>query len=86
MDPGELFLSDLIAGQHEQRTTDQNNDDGHNDPVDNDASVFSVKSFDEVSVRDIFGNIETCPRDVSGTTAINQLAENTAKSQDLLNQ
>ena len=83
MDPGKLFLSDLIAGQHEQHATDQNHDDGHNNPVDGDASVFSVTSVDEVSARDIFGNVEPCPGNVSGTTATNQLAENAANYQDL---
>ena len=85
MDPDKLFLSELIAGQHERHETDQNKDDGHNDPVDDDASVFSVKSVDEVSARDICGNMETCPSDVRGTTASNELAENAANSQDLPN-
>ena len=85
MDQGELFLSKLIAGQHERHETDQNEDNSHNDPVDNDVSVFSVKLVDEVSMRDIFGNMETCPSDGRGTTASNKLAENAANSQDLPN-
>ena len=83
MDPGEEFLSDLIAGQHDQHEPGRNNDDSHNDPVEDDASLFLVTSVDEVTPREIFGNDEACPDDVSGTTAANQLAENEVASENL---
>ena len=57
MDPGELFLSDLIAGQHEQHATDQNHDDGHNDPVDDDASVFTTEMIADAEESDASGNL-----------------------------
>ena len=83
MDLGEAFLSELITGQQEQHGTGGNEDDGHNDPVDNDASLFSVTSVDEVLARDIFGNLDDGPDDVSGSTAANQLAENEVEIENL---
>ena len=77
MDPGEGFLSDLIAGQYEQHKPGRNNDNGHNDPVDDDASLFLVTLIDEMAVRDIFGDVESCLDNVSGTTAANQLQKMT---------
>ena len=47
MDPGEAFLTDLIAGQHVQHVPAQNEDGSHNDVVDEDACLFSVASADE---------------------------------------
>ena len=49
MDPGEAFLTALIAGQHEEAGTDENDDDGENDPLDDDASQFSSTSVDDLS-------------------------------------
>ena len=83
MDLGEAFLSELITGQQEQHGTGGNEDDGHNDPVDNDASLFSVTSVDEVLARDIFGNLDDGPDDVSGSTAANQLTENEVEIENL---
>ena len=83
MDLGEAFLSELITGQQEQHGTGGNEDDGHNDPVDDDASLFSVTSVDEVLARNIFGNLDDDPDDVSGSTAANQLAENEAEIENL---
>ena len=76
MDPAEEFQSDLIAGQHEQHEPGQNDDDGHNDLVDHNASLFLVTLVNEVVARDIYGNLDDSPDDVSGTTAANRLAEN----------
>ena len=49
MDPGEAFLTALIAGQHEEAGTDENDDDIENDRLDNDASQFSSTSVDDLS-------------------------------------
>jgi len=73
----------LIAGQHEQHEPGQNDDDGHNDLVDHNASLFLVTLVNEVAARDIFGNVEACPDDGSGTAATNRLAENDLTYGDL---
>jgi len=57
LDPGEEFPSNLIAGQHERHAPGQNNDDGHDDPVGEDAILFTTTSVNEAAARDIFGNI-----------------------------
>ena len=75
MDPSKVFLSNLIAGHHEQHEPDRNDND--------DASVFLVTSADEVSARDIFWNDEPRSEDVSDTIAANQLAENAINYQNL---
>ena len=49
MDPGEAFLTALIAGQHEEAGTDENDDDGENDPLDDDASQLSSTSVNDLS-------------------------------------
>jgi len=76
MDPGEAFLTDLITGQHEEVGTGQNDDDKDNDPVNNDASLFSSTLLNDLADRDIFGNLGGCPEDVSGTTAVNRDSKN----------
>ena len=72
MDPGEVFSTALIAGQHEEAGTVQHDNDGENDPLDDDECQFSSTSLDELPVSDIFGNSESCPpsndRAVTGTT------------------
>ena len=62
MDPAEAFITELVAGQHEDEEagTGLNDDDGENDPLDNDASQFSLTSLDDLSVKDIFGNFGLC--------------------------
>ena len=72
MDPGEAFLTGLIKGQHDETGTDQNDDDGDNDPVDEDASLFSSTSLGDLEVSDIYGNSGARPDDVSDTTATNK--------------
>ena len=57
MDPGEVFLSDPIAGQNEEHKPDQNDVDRDYNPVDDDASHFTSTSLDDVAVRNIFGNL-----------------------------
>jgi len=76
MDPGEAFLTDLIAGQHGEHVQAQNEDGSHNDVVDEDACLFSVASVDEEAATDIFGNLEGCPGDVSSSVAANRGTEN----------
>lgn len=79
MDPGEVFLSDLIVGQHKQHALDQNEDCSHNAVLDDDARLFSIASANEEAERDIFGNIDSCSDDVSGTMIANKGAENTVE-------
>ena len=53
MDPGEAFLTGLITGQHDETGTAQNDDDGNNDPVDEDASLFlstSLSNLEGISI------------------------------------
>jgi len=71
MDPDEVFLTALIAGQHEEAGTGKNDEDGENDPLDDDASQFSSTSLDELSGRDIFGNFKPCPGDDRAATDTN---------------
>jgi len=56
MDPGEAFITGLITGQHDEIGTSQNDDDGDNDPVDKDASLFWSTSLDDLEARDIYRN------------------------------
>ena len=56
MDPGEAFITGLITGQHDEIGTTQNDNDGDNDPVDEDASLFSSTSLDDLEGSDIYGN------------------------------
>ena len=49
MDPGEAFLTALIAGQHEEAGTGENDSNGENDPLDDDASQLSSTSVDNLS-------------------------------------
>ena len=83
MDPGEAFLTDLITGQHGEIGTNQNDDDGDNDPVDKDASLFSSTSLDNMEASNIYRNGGARPDDVSGTTATNQRSENEPEYDDL---
>ena len=76
MDPGEAFITELIAGQHEEAGTGQNDDDGENDPLDDDASQFSSTWLDNLPVRDIFGNSESCTSDDRAVTGNNRATEN----------
>ena len=77
MDPGEAFLTDLIAGQHGEHVHAQNEDGSHNDVVDEeDACLFLVASTDEEAATDIFRNIDGCPGDVSSSVAANRGTEN----------
>ena len=71
MDPGKAFITELIAGQHEEADTGQNDDGGENDPIDNDASHFSLTSLDDLPVTDICGNFEYCPSDDRAVTGDN---------------
>ena len=84
MDLVEVFVTGLITGQHDEIGTSQNNDDGDNNPVDEDASLFSSTSLDELEGRDIFGNLGGRPDIVSGSTAVNQHSENDGEHVDLL--
>ena len=45
MDTVEVFLTALIAGQHAEAGTGENDEDGENDPPDDDASQFSSTSL-----------------------------------------
>ena len=83
MDPGEAFLTGLITGQHDETGTAQNDDDGDNDPVDEDASLFSSTSLGDLEGSDIYGNGGAGPDDVSGTTATNKHSENEPVRSDL---
>ena len=83
MDPGEAFLTALIAGQHEEVGTDENDDDGENDPLDDDASQFSSTSVDDLSGGDIFGNFEPCPGDDRAATDTNRATENSSDFENL---
>ena len=78
MDPGEVFLTAIIAGQHAEAGTGKNNEDGENDPPDDDTSQFSSTSLDELSGRDIFDNFEPCPGDDRAATDTNQATENSS--------
>ena len=78
MDPGEVFLTALIAGQHADAVTGENDDDGENDPADDDASQFSSASLDELSRRDIFDNFEPRPGQNSAATDTNRATENSS--------
>ena len=82
MDPGEVFLTALIAGQHADAVTGENDDDGENDPADDDASQFSSASLDDLSRRDIFNNFEPRPGQNSAATGTNRATES---SSDLAN-
>ena len=62
---GKVFLTTLIAEQGE------NDEDGENDPLDDDANQFSSTSLDELSGRDIFGNFKPCPGDDRAATDTN---------------
>jgi len=83
MDPGEAFLTGLITGQHDETGTDQNDDDGDNDPVDKDASLFSSTSLGDLEGSNIYGNSGARPDDVSDTTATNKHSENEPVRSDL---
>ena len=83
MDPGEAFLTALIAGQHEEARTGENDDDGENDPLDDDASQFSSTSLDDLSGVDIFGNFEPCPGDDRAATDANQATKNSSDFENL---
>ena len=85
MDPGEAFLTALIAGQHEEAGTDENDDDGENDPLDDDASQFSSTSLDDLSGVDIFGNFKPCPGDDRAATDANRATENSSDFENLPN-
>ena len=71
MDPGEAFITKIIAGQHEEAGTGKNDDDGENDPLDNDASQFSSTSLDDLPVMDILSNFKYCPSDDWAVTGDN---------------
>ena len=58
MDPGEVFLPDLITGQNEEHEPNQNDSDGDYDPVDDDASRFTSTSLDDIAAMDMFGNLD----------------------------
>ena len=83
MDPGEAFLTDLIAGQHVQHAPEQNEDGSHNDVVDEDACLFLVALDDEEEATDIFGDIDGCPGDVSSSVAANRGTENAVEIENL---
>ena len=85
MDPGEAFLTALIAGQHEEAGMDGNDDDGENDPLDDDASQFSSTSVDDLSGGVIFGNFEPCPGDDRAATDANRATENSSDFENLPN-
>jgi len=83
MDPGEAFLNDLIAGQNEQHVPEQNEDGSYNDVVDDGTCLFSVALSDEEAANDIFGNIDGCLDDVSGSVAANRGTENAVQIENL---
>ena len=83
MDPGEAFITELVAGQHEEAGTGQNDDDRENDPLDNDASQFSSTSLDDLPVTDIFGNFEYCPSNDWAVTRDNRATEKSPDFDDL---
>ena len=83
MDPVEAFITELIVGQHEEANTGQNDDDGENDPLDDDASQFSSTSLDNLPVRDIFGNSESRPSNDRAITGDNRATENSPDFDDL---
>ena len=85
MDPGEAFLTALIAGQHEEAGTDENDDDGENDPLEDDASQFSSTSVDDLWGGVIFGNFEPCPGDDRAATDANRATENSSDFENLPN-
>jgi len=83
MDPGEVCITGLVTGQHDEIGTSQNDDHGDNDPVDKDASLFSSTSLDNLEARDIYPNGGARSDDVSDTTATNQHSENEPEPPDL---
>ena len=83
MDPGKAFITELIAGQHEEAGTDQNGDDGDNDPLDDDASQFLTTSLDSLAETDIFGNFESCPSADRAVTGNIGATENSPNFADL---
>ena len=70
MDPDKAFLSDIIAGQHEEAGTGENDEDGDNDPVDKDGSHFSFTLLNDLAWIDIFRNLGSFPDNASSTTAM----------------
>ena len=83
MDPGEAFLTDLIAGQHVQHAPEQNEDGSHNDVVDKDACLLLVALADEEATKDIYGHIDGCLSDVSSSVAANRETENAVEIENL---
>ena len=55
MDPVKEFFTDLIAGRLGESKHAPNVHEGEDDPIDDDASQFSSKSFNDPLDRDIFG-------------------------------
>ena len=84
MDPGEVCLSDLIAGQNEEHKLGQNDGDGDCDPVDDDASQFTSTSLDDVVARDVFQNFNGWADNVSGTMVANRDTETSVEQENLL--
>ena len=76
MDPGEAFITGLITGQHDGIGTSQNNDNRDNDPVDEDVSLFSSTSLDNLEARYIYRNGGARPDNVRGMATTNQHSEN----------
>ena len=71
-----VIFADLLHGQLEESEGAQNNDDGEDDIIDDDASDFSSQSIVEASVTDIYDNLDDCPDNNPGSNNDNLHSEN----------
>jgi len=80
------FFTDLLAGQNEESDRAQNEDDGKNDPIDDDASQFTSTLINNEEARDIYGEPEHCPDTVSSNNINTNISKNTIISVNLMSQ
>ena len=83
VDPGKIFVADLICRQSKEVERVQNDDNGEDNIVDNDASAFSSLSIEEASAIGICDNLENCSDNNPGSNNNNFDSENSTNPDPL---
>ena len=83
MDPGKIFIDDIIAGRIEVDKKSKNQQVPDNEDFDDDAGCFTTATVYSVSATNIYSNHGTGPGDEREPYSTNRHSENGANLQNL---
>jgi len=83
VDPGEVFIDDIVAGRIKIDQNTDNHDVPDNEDFDDDASCFTTGTVDSIHATDIYGNNGMGPGNEGDDNNTNQHSESDQNPQNL---